>query len=84
MTDNERLSQLLRQVLSRENFNARRLRAAGCHEHSLITDLPFTTKADLLADQLEYAPFGSCQTEPLERYTRFCLGGHAAMLAQSL
>jgi phenylacetate-CoA ligase len=38
----------------------------------LVREMPFTTKAELLADQLSYPPFGSNLTFPLEQYTRFC------------
>ena len=34
--------------------------------------MPFTTKAELVADQAAHPPFGSNLTYPLERYTRFC------------
>lgn len=37
-----------------------------------IERVPFTTKAELLADHLAYPPFGSNLTEPLTHYTRFC------------
>lgn len=37
-----------------------------------IAHCPFTTKADLVADQIAHPPFGSNLTYPLERYTRFC------------
>jgi phenylacetate-CoA ligase len=34
--------------------------------------VPFTTKAELVADQAAHPPFGSNLTFPVERYTRFC------------
>lgn len=34
--------------------------------------LPFTTKADLVADQKAKPPFGSNLSYPLEQYSRFC------------
>ncbi len=37
-----------------------------------IQRVPFTTKAELLADHLAYPPFGSNLTQPLGAYTRFC------------
>ena len=36
-----------------------------------LTRLPFTTRAELEADQLAHAPFGSNLTYPLENYCRF-------------
>src|SRR2546423_1246773 len=35
-----------------------------------LTDLPFTTKAELLADQRTHPPYGSALSFPLSRYTR--------------
>ena len=37
-----------------------------------FTDIPFTTKDELLADRLQHPPFGTGLTQPLENYTRFC------------
>lgn len=34
--------------------------------------MPFTTKQELIADQLANPPFGSNLTFPLDQYTRFC------------
>src|SRR5688572_6327122 len=35
-----------------------------------FAQLPFTTKAELVADQQAHAPYGSALTYPRERYTR--------------
>lgn len=68
-----KLKALLEHVSATDNFNSRRLRAAGITDSSAsIEQLPFTTKADVLADHVENRPFGTALTEPLERYTRFC------------
>jgi phenylacetate-CoA ligase len=54
-------------------------RAKIAGDHSLLEPaslaefterFPFTTKADLVADQSEHPPYGSDLTYPLERYTR--------------
>jgi phenylacetate-CoA ligase len=37
-----------------------------------LARLPFTTKAELIADQAAQPPFGSVGTESLARYTRYC------------
>src|SRR5579864_2064685 len=37
-----------------------------------LSDLPFTTKAALLADQERYPPYGRMLSLPLERYSRLC------------
>ena len=73
----ERLRALLAALESANRFYAPRLAAAGVS--AALGDLaefsarmPFTTKADLVADQAAHPPFGSNLTEPLPRYTRFC------------
>ncbi|HWP85708.1 MAG TPA: AMP-binding protein [Terriglobia bacterium] len=69
----ERLQQLLRQVLKSNPFYSRKLREAGIDSPvplSRLADLPFTTKAEIVADQSAHPPFGSNLSFPLERYTR--------------
>lgn len=73
----ERLSELLRIASQRSPFYGRKLRDAGIAVDALrfpgdLAALPLTTKAELVADQLTHAPWGSVLTEPLERYTRYC------------
>ncbi len=55
-------------------FQASRLAALG--EIGSVADftarVPFTTKADLVADHAAHPPFGSNLTFPQARYTRFC------------
>ena len=67
---------MLERVFASDNFNSRRLRAAGFPDPAAClanpTALPFTTKAEVLADHLAHPPFGSALTEPLASYTRFC------------
>jgi phenylacetate-CoA ligase len=64
-------------VLAGNPFYAPRLAAAGIDsgiaslaEYS--ARLPFTTKADLVADQTANPPHGTNLSFPIERYTRFC------------
>jgi phenylacetate-CoA ligase len=51
-------------------------RLAGVGDIASVEDftarVPFTTKADLVADHAAYPPFGSNLTFSKERYTRFC------------
>jgi len=51
-------------------------RLAGVGEITSIADftarVPFTTKADIVADHAGHPPFGSNLTFPRARYTRFC------------
>jgi phenylacetate-CoA ligase len=72
----ERLSALLREVLPRNRFYQRKLAAAGLTAEDVrgpddLARLPFTTKAELLADQGAHPPYGEILTYPLERYSRF-------------
>ena len=51
-------------------------RLAGVGEIASVEDftarVPFTTKADIVADHAAHPPFGSNLTFPKARYTRFC------------
>ncbi|MCE2514015.1 MAG: AMP-binding protein [Acidobacteria bacterium] len=72
----ERLHTLLRTVGERNPFYRRKLAAARVDVNALtlpadMEALPFTTKAELIADQAESPPWGTALTEPLERYTRY-------------
>jgi phenylacetate-CoA ligase len=61
----ERLRRLLTEILPGNRFYRNKLGAAPA-----LAELPFTTKAELLADQQGHPPYGSLLTYPLERYTR--------------
>lgn len=72
----ERLHALLRTVSERNPFYRRKLAAAGVDVQALtfpadLGALPFTTKAELIADQAASPPWGTALTEPIERYTRY-------------
>ncbi len=71
----DRLNHLLVQVLPHSAFYAARFAAAGVPFAPLasldqIQRLPFTTKADLAADQAAHPPYGSNLTEPHDHYRR--------------
>ncbi len=73
----ERLTALLREALPANGFYDRKFEAAGVDPGSVVTvadlsRLPFTTKAELLADQAEHPPYGTALTYPVERYGRLC------------
>jgi phenylacetate-CoA ligase len=73
----QRLAELLSVLDGRNRFYTRKLEAAGLRASELrfprdLERLPFTTKAELVADQAENPPWGTALTEPLERYTRYC------------
>jgi len=73
----DRLGELLARLQGRNAFYTRKLEAAGVRVGSLrfprdLRELPFTTKAELVADQAANPPWGTALTEPLDRYTRYC------------
>src|SRR5262249_37262482 len=70
-----RLAALLAEVLTKNRFYIRKLAAAELEPETLRTpaDLrlfPFTTKAELVADQAQDPPYGQILTYPLHRYNR--------------
>ena len=71
-----RLSELLAAVHGRNPFYTRKLTeagiVAGSNLRADLAALPFTTKAELVADQQAHPPWGTALTEPLGRYTRYC------------
>jgi phenylacetate-CoA ligase len=73
----ERLTALLREALPGNGFYARKFAAAGLDPAAVggyadLKRLPFTTKAELLADQADRPPYGTVLTYPVDRYRRFC------------
>jgi phenylacetate-CoA ligase len=70
-----RLCVLLEKILPANRFYARKfadvgLRAADVTSPADLARLPFTTKAELTADQQAHPPYGSVLTYPSERYCR--------------
>jgi phenylacetate-CoA ligase len=66
---------LLREALPANRFYARKLAAAGVAPDAItgvvdLPRLPFTTKAELAADQAACPPYGSVLTYPPGRYSR--------------
>lgn len=66
---------MLAAVATGNPFYARKFAAAGFVPLAVRTwddfrRLPFTTKAELAADQLAHAPYGSNHSQPVEHYTR--------------
>jgi phenylacetate-CoA ligase len=64
----ERLAALLAEVTSSNPFQRRRLGGLELGSLADLSDLPFTTKSELVADQQANPPFGTNLTYPLERY----------------
>lgn len=72
-----RLRELLAALVPANRFQAPRIEAAGLAAgvatlEEFSAKMPFTTKADLVADQTTHPPYGTNLTSPPERYTRFC------------
>jgi phenylacetate-CoA ligase len=72
----ERLSRLIEYLDGRNPFYTRKFAEAGVRPRQLqfpgdLSALPFTTKQELIADQIAFAPWGTNLTEPLDRYTRY-------------
>ena len=71
-----RLQKMLAPILETNAFYRRKLNGAGIERpedvHSLETYrcLPFTTRDEFSADQMDHPPFGSNLTYPLQRYVR--------------
>jgi phenylacetate-CoA ligase len=73
----QKLRALVSGLLTSQGFYGQKFRAAGIRPSSVnrledFLKLPFTTKAELLADHLVFPPFGSNLTQALPDYTRFC------------
>jgi phenylacetate-CoA ligase len=67
----QRLSLLLREILPDNRFYARKFHdITPISSPAELSRLPFTTKAELLADQAAHPPCGEILTYPLERYSR--------------
>jgi phenylacetate-CoA ligase len=69
----ERLTALLGEILPHNRFYARKFAEAGLPPTGPIDPerLPFTTKAELLADQERHPPYGEILTYPVARYSRY-------------
>ena len=77
MSQLEKLRALLAEMIPGNRFQAARLAAAGVDAGvaslaEFAARMPFTTKAELVADQAANPPHGSNLTFPIERYSRFC------------
>lgn len=64
----ENLAAMLAAIWPSNRFYARKF--ASVKQSARLAELPFTTKAEIVADQEEHPPYGSNLTEPVERYTR--------------
>jgi phenylacetate-CoA ligase len=71
----ERLRRLVAEILPHNPFYNRKFTGAGLSGGDVrsledLTKLPFTTKQELIADQVAHPPYGHILTYPVERYCR--------------
>ena len=71
-----KLRALIAELIPRNRFYTARLQSAAITPsieslETFAARMPFTTKQDLVEDQLANPPFGSTLTYPVERYTRY-------------
>ncbi len=64
-----KLAAVIERATTGSGFYQSKLR--GLSQGAPLETLPFTTRAELEADQRAHPPFGTNLTEPLERYTRY-------------
>ena len=72
----KRLASLVSSLPDRNMFYTRKLARAAIDINTLVFpddlhNLPFTTKAELIADQITSPPWGTVLSEPLENYIRY-------------
>jgi len=72
----DRLRALLSEIVTDNRFYAGKFARAGLSASSVnsleeFRRVPFTTKAELIADQEAHPPYGEVHTYPLAHYTRF-------------
>ena len=69
----KRLQRMLQMVLPANDFYRKKFSATGHSSFDsieILNSLPFTTKSELMEDQIHHPPFGSDLTFPQERYIR--------------
>lgn len=64
--------QLLREVAGPNPFYTKKFAGLDIDALERMEDIPYTTKEEWVADQLENPPYGTNLTFALERYTRYC------------
>ena len=71
----QKLSAMLQTVLASNKFYKNKFKSAGLKGTSAaqasLNELPFTTKAELVADQAQQPPFGTNLSFALSEYSRF-------------
>jgi phenylacetate-CoA ligase len=71
----QKLLALLAEILPANRFYREKFAKVGVTYSPLtratrLEELPFTTKSEIIGDQIEYPPYGSILTYPLDRYSR--------------
>lgn len=72
------LQKLLSEIIPANYFYTQKLEAAGVDVNiesleAFFQTFPFTSKAELIEDQMAHPPYGTTLTYPVENYTRFTL-----------
>ncbi len=73
----QRLQRLLARIHGPNRFYTTKLDRAGVRPDALdlprdLSQLPLTTKTELVADQIAHPPWGTAFCEPIDQYTRYC------------
>jgi phenylacetate-CoA ligase len=72
----DQLRKLVSAVIGTNPFYTNKFEHAGVTKirdlGDLFENVPFTTKQEIVADQLAHSPYGTNLTFPLERYSRLC------------
>ena len=77
MLQGQRLGHLLGRTYGPNRFYTSKLDRAGVRLDTLqlprdLSQLPLTTKTELIADQIAHPPWGTAFCEPMDQYTRYC------------
>jgi phenylacetate-CoA ligase len=77
MLQGQRLERLLVRIYGPNRFYTSKWDRAGIRLEALqlprdLSQLPLTTKSELIADQIAHPPWGTAFCEPMDQYTRYC------------
>lgn len=77
MLQGQRLEHLLGRIYGPNRFYTNKWDRAGVRLEALqlprdLSQLPLTTKSELIADQIAHPPWGTAFCEPMDQYTRYC------------
>jgi phenylacetate-CoA ligase len=77
MLQGQRLERLLVRIYGPNRFYTSKWDRAGIRLEAVqlprdLSQLPLTTKSELIADQIAHPPWGTAFCEPMNQYTRYC------------